>query len=73
MKRVSFEQASYYAHQQRCSFVEASARKNQHVKEVFEMVVKQATDKHLQTPKPEALNLNEVKKVHRRGKDCQIQ
>ncbi len=69
LKRVSYEQASYFAHQQRCSFVESSARKNQHVKEAFEMVVKQATDRHLQTPKPQEV----IKKSNRKSKDCIIQ
>ena len=70
MKRVSYEQASYFAHQQRCFFVEASARRNQHVKEAFEMVVKQATDRHLQTPPSTSDNL---KLKPRKGKDCLIQ
>lgn len=76
MRRVSYEQASYFAHQQRCSFVEASARRNQHVKEAFEMLVKQATDRQLTattTSKIDPSLSYQQEKKGRKSKDCVIQ
>lgn len=35
LRRVSYEQASFLAYQRRCAFIEASARKNEHVEEAF--------------------------------------
>lgn len=63
MKRVSAEQAIQLARQQKCSFVEASARRNQHVHEAFETVIKQSIDKLPPHSKP----------IKKREKECILQ
>lgn len=64
LKRVSSEQAVQLARQQKCSFVEASARRNQHVHEAFETVIQQAIGK----------GGKEYSKISKkRDKDCIIQ
>lgn len=39
-RRVSYEQGSFFAHQNRCSFMEVSARKNSGIQEAFDNLMK---------------------------------
>lgn len=39
-RRVTYEQGSYFAHQNRSLFIEASARKNSGIQEAFETLIK---------------------------------
>ena len=39
-RRVTYEQGSYFAHQNRCTFAEVSARKNYGIQEAFDILVK---------------------------------
>ena len=39
-RRVTYEQSSVFAHQNRCSFMEVSARKNAGIQEAFETLIK---------------------------------
>lgn len=39
-RRVNYEQASFFAHQNKCLFMEVSARKNSGIQEAFETLIK---------------------------------
>lgn len=39
-RRVTYEQGSYFAHQNRCTFAEVSARKNSGIQEAFDTLMK---------------------------------
>ena len=39
-RRVTYEQGSYFAHQNRCTFMEVSARKNSGIQEAFDTLMK---------------------------------
>jgi GTPase SAR1 family protein len=39
-RRVTYEQGSYFAHQNRCTFMEVSARKNSGIQEAFDALIK---------------------------------
>ena len=40
-RRVTYEQASYFAYQNQCSFMEVSARKNEKIEDAFMVILKQ--------------------------------
>lgn len=74
-RRVTYEQGSYFAHQNRSLFAETSARKNAGIQEAFETLTKlyiNNTTKKSSLRPFENVKLNKKSLLKKDSKDCVI-
>ena len=68
-RKVYYEQASFFAHQNRCIFMEVSARKSSGIQESFENLIKLFINNK---KRPKIIEEIEDKKTTTSKKDCVI-
>lgn len=75
-RRVTYEQGSYFAHQNRCTFSEVSARKNSGIQEAFDTLMKlwlNANKKNILTKFEDKNTLKSLKTTNKKeNRDCVI-
>lgn len=79
-RRVTYEQGSYFAHQNRCLFFETSARKNSGIQDAFETLIKlymnnntnYLKNNNISSKSFENVKLNKKSLLKKNHKDCVI-